>query len=241
MRTSSTAKANALDAQRRNRLRHPVKLHAIGKSGSAHSSFEGLLLNLSTGGFLLETGADLAFGESFELDLPGAEGLAARVAWDSAPLYGCEFVHPLDKSLVSQGRLKSESARTRTQEAPPIGSEIKRLRIAKGWTRADLAEKAGVSRPSVWGWETGKTKPRQEALRRLSDALGCCVSPSEPCSSLSSQLNRADGTHISSMNSHSDSESDVSIHEMVLTLRSAVASRLGIDKSKVKVGIDVGV
>lgn len=46
-------------------------------------------------------------------------------------------------------------------------------REEKGWTQADLAKRAKVTRPALSGLETGKTRdPRGETIRRVSTALG---------------------------------------------------------------------
>ena len=53
---------------------------------------------------------------------------------------------------------------------------VKRLREAKGWTQADLATKANVSRPYITMLEGGKRKtPSLAALQRLAKALGVLV------------------------------------------------------------------
>jgi len=53
---------------------------------------------------------------------------------------------------------------------------VKRLREAKGWTQADLATKANVSRPYITMLEGGKRKtPSLAALQRLAKALGVPV------------------------------------------------------------------
>lgn len=52
-------------------------------------------------------------------------------------------------------------------------SPIARLRIERGLTQAQLAEIIGVHRNMVYGWETGKFKPRGENLLKLADALNC--------------------------------------------------------------------
>ena len=52
-------------------------------------------------------------------------------------------------------------------------SLIARLRIERGLTQAQLAEIIGVHKNMVYGWETGKFKPRGENLLKLADALNC--------------------------------------------------------------------
>lgn len=39
-------------------------------------------------------------------------------------------------------------------------------------TRSELAERAGLSRPTIWAWESGKTQPRNSNLQTLASALG---------------------------------------------------------------------
>lgn len=52
-------------------------------------------------------------------------------------------------------------------------SIIARMRIERGLTQAQLAEIIGVHKNMVYGWETGKFKPRGENLLKLADALHC--------------------------------------------------------------------
>lgn len=53
-----------------------------------------------------------------------------------------------------------------------IGEKIKRLRLEKGLTQEQFAEKAGVLKQSVSLWERGKMKPRITAVNKLSEAFG---------------------------------------------------------------------
>lgn len=58
-------------------------------------------------------------------------------------------------------------------------SPIERLRLERGWTVLDLAQRSGVDRHSIREIERGLLRygPRATTLRRLGDALG--VSPAE--------------------------------------------------------------
>ena len=155
-------------------LRHPVLISVKGRSASDSRSIEGHLLDLSVGGFLIETSAEMAVGKTISIDLPEVTDLSARVVWANRPLYGCELDRPLAKLIVERTWLNNAPA-TADDTPVAIGQHVKKLRQTKGWTRAELAEIAGVSRPSVWGWETGRTEPRLDALRRLATAFGCSV------------------------------------------------------------------
>ena len=64
--------------------------------------------------------------------------------------------------------------------AEPVGSSpaeqlserLRRFREERGMSRSELAERAGLSRPTIWAWESGKTQPRNSNLQTLAAALG---------------------------------------------------------------------
>lgn len=51
------------------------------------------------------------------------------------------------------------------------GSCIRAARKLKGWSLDRLAEALGVSKTSVWGWETDKIRPRTSRLREIAELL----------------------------------------------------------------------
>ena len=53
----------------------------------------------------------------------------------------------------------------------PLGVKLRRLRKERGLSLTDFAEQVGVSRPTVWSWETGKTKPRRQKLQAVAETL----------------------------------------------------------------------
>jgi len=55
-----------------------------------------------------------------------------------------------------------------------IGSNIRRLRLRRGWTLFDLARRAGVPEQNIRRYEKGST-PHVEALRKLASALQCSM------------------------------------------------------------------
>jgi len=59
-----------------------------------------------------------------------------------------------------------------------IGSEIRPLRTALGWTQARLAAELGVDPASVWRWEHGRANP-QRVIWRLLWNLEARVRPRE--------------------------------------------------------------
>lgn len=59
-----------------------------------------------------------------------------------------------------------------TKAESDLAERLRRFREQSGMTRSQLAERAGLSRPTIWAWECGKTRPRQNNLRNLALALG---------------------------------------------------------------------
>lgn len=54
----------------------------------------------------------------------------------------------------------------------PLPMRLRRIREQCGITRSELAVRTGLSRPTIWAWESGKTQPRLSNLRVLADVLG---------------------------------------------------------------------
>ena len=53
----------------------------------------------------------------------------------------------------------------------PFAERVKALRSRRGLTCAALAHRIGVSRPTLWAWETGRGHPRAENIKALAEAL----------------------------------------------------------------------
>lgn len=51
------------------------------------------------------------------------------------------------------------------------GACIRAARKRKGWSLDQLAEALGVSKTSVWGWETDKARPRTSRLTEIAELL----------------------------------------------------------------------
>jgi DNA-binding XRE family transcriptional regulator len=56
-----------------------------------------------------------------------------------------------------------------------VGGRIVLLRVMRGWTQQYLAERLGVARGAIGGWETGKYEPSRANRARLGLLFG--VSP----------------------------------------------------------------
>lgn len=53
--------------------------------------------------------------------------------------------------------------------------QIRKYRLAKELTMAELAKQLGVSVPTVSRWENGEDFPAAARLPALADALGCSI------------------------------------------------------------------
>ena len=53
--------------------------------------------------------------------------------------------------------------------------QLERIRNLYGYSRSDLAKKAGVSRQIIWKWEKGKSIPSAEKAIRLANIFGVTV------------------------------------------------------------------
>lgn len=59
--------------------------------------------------------------------------------------------------------------------AGPIGPQIRRLRVERGLTQAELAQRAGTSAPTMHRYETGWDRFEIATLRRIAEALGAAL------------------------------------------------------------------
>ena len=86
-----------------------------------------LVLNISETGLLIETLLELAEGETFQVEIPGAIATTARVIWTEGFLAGCEFASPVSLAAVSAAQLMSLSAgpdRETPASAPEFPSDV---------------------------------------------------------------------------------------------------------------------
>lgn len=148
--------------------------------------------NLSATGVLLETETLLHAGQRIHISMSAAEPTAAIVVWTGDALYGCRFEHPISQEMLSTARkhdllaaaeiaselapaAKTMPAMAATADSEPLSLSVRlrTLREARGLSLAALSRRAGISKPSIWAWETGKTVPRVRSIEALARAL--CV------------------------------------------------------------------
>lgn len=56
-----------------------------------------------------------------------------------------------------------------------MNDRLRTIRIEKGFTQEELANKMNVSQKTISSWETGRTSPKFEESRRLCELYGCTL------------------------------------------------------------------
>lgn len=135
-----------------------------------------LIHNISETGLLLESDAALSVGDRIEIDLPHGGDSWASVVWISEHLIGCRFDTPVSQAVLSAAQLRSAVTHDEEQAPTPddeaFGARLHRLRVRAGLNQAEVAERMGVSAPSVSGWEKGRARPKHGRMSALAEILG---------------------------------------------------------------------
>lgn len=148
-----------------------------------------LVRDISARGLLLETEEGVTLDQVVSVNLPEAGDVESNVIWQGDKLAGCRLDTHLSQATIDAVRAKGEAAhaerpdRLEEPDAPlprsaarSLAARLKQLRLARDLTRAELAERSGISTPSIWAWETGRTVPRLGSLETLARGLGVPVS-----------------------------------------------------------------
>ena len=135
--------------------------------------------NISTSGMLVETSQDLSVGERLAIQLPEAGEVTAEVVWSSDKLFGCRFTQPISAAALAASQLRGDALGTFNLSGSPsklggaaFGKRLEQMRKGKGMTLSDVAERLGVSKPTVWAWEKGKARPIEDRFPALARVLG---------------------------------------------------------------------
>ncbi|PQM29027.1 XRE family transcriptional regulator [Sphingopyxis lindanitolerans] len=165
-------------ADARARARRTLRLPAQGTHDDG-SGIAVLVHNISETGLLLESDAGIAVGDRIEIDLPHAGESPATVVWVSDRLSGCRFDTPISPATLSAAQLRSavthdahDDEAAASPADPAFGSRLQRLRAQAGLNQAQVAERMGVSAPSVSGWEKGRARPKHSRMAALAAILG---------------------------------------------------------------------
>jgi hypothetical protein len=91
-------------SEKRSTVRRKLRFESMLTASRPQSKV--VVLNLSEAGLMLHSHDELAVGETFEVTLPEAGSIEARVVWRRSPLYGCEFLSPVTRGMISAVLLK---------------------------------------------------------------------------------------------------------------------------------------
>lgn len=167
----------------RGAARRSLRLGVNARLGG-NAAMAATVANVSATGMLIETGVALAEGEEIAVDLPEAGERMATVVWADTPVHGCRFDQPLSAAELSAAQLRGDALPAEADSTgEDFGERIHRLRVERGMSLADVADRLGVSKPTVWAWEHGKSRPVERRLPDLASALGVTPGGLEPAAS----------------------------------------------------------
>lgn len=167
--------------RRKGEERRRVSLEVEGRSASG-DAVAVMVHNISATGMLLECDEGMAVDSVLRVDLPAAPGAQAVVRWASERLFGCEFTEPLQTATLSAVQLRSAVAGAGENlgdslhaAREPLAVRLQRLRKSRGLTLDELARSLGVSKPTVWAWEQGRSAPNRDRHEKIAEVLGTTV------------------------------------------------------------------
>ena len=200
--------------------------------GQAGQAFDAEIMNLSRDGMLVRTQAELTLEEPIEVVLPQSGAVQATVVWSADGMYGCSFAETISEDELQAAndlaKEEGEDGRRVGVDHETLGSRIKRLRNARGFTMRGLAEKVGVSKPTLWKWEGDQVRPRHETMQRLAQELE--VSELElvyGAPGLGEAVALADDDAVSG-----------SLADIVRASRKRIAQAAGVDEASVEIHIN---
>lgn len=208
----------------RSAVRFPLSLDANAIIDNRSASIR--ILDISREGCLFTSDAPLDFGQQFTLSVGAAEyERLASVVWVGDELHGCHFSQPLTQADLSGLRLRGAPTSVTEQEQgrrTAFGIDLAAVRKRAGISSTQMAEELGVSRPTLWAWEIGKTLPSRENKARLAKWV---------------RKIELEGGEITSPGLSPTSQSSV-IKTVVEAHREAIAAELSIRPERIKVTIE---
>jgi transcriptional regulator with XRE-family HTH domain len=216
----------------RGAARMRMRIEASGSLGIGEGTIV-VIHNLSATGMLIETASELAIGQRILVALPEAPDQAATIVWRSEALAGCLFEQPLSRATLSAAQLRNplpadvDPALT-SESGELLPQRLHRLRQERGLSRAALSARTGLSEPSIWAWETGKTIPRRNSLLAVANAFGLSER----------DLMTGDiATSVSGDEVFADRAEE--IRALVDTSRERIAALAGVKAANVKISIEL--
>src|SRR5690606_38553634 len=101
---------------------------------------------------------------------------------------------------------------------------------ARGFSRTELAARTGVSKPTVWAWETGRTSPRRNNLRSLARALD-----------LSEEvlLGLADAEVAPSPSTTDRTNNSITLAQAIAESKARIADLAGTEPERVRITVEI--
>lgn len=206
----------------RRSVRHTLRLEATGATADGERT-RVTVHNISASGLLLETAAALEIGEILAIELPEAGERDAVVRWASEAFHGCEFDRPLTPAELGAAQLRGSAADPVRVPRTGLGAldddfghRLQRLRKARGMTLAQVAEQLGVSKPTVWAWEQGRSRPVGNRIDPLAEALGVTRGELYP-----------------------ESDDQSLLHDVLARARAEIAAAAGVGPDKIRILIEL--
>lgn len=209
----------------RSAVRFPLSLEATANLDDRSASIR--ILDISREGCLFASDEPLDFGQQFTLSVGAPEyETRASVVWVGGKLHGCHFEQPLTQADLSALRLRGAPtffAGNEEDQRTAIGEELAAVRKRLGISSTQMAEELGVSRPTLWAWEIGKTLPSRENMARVARWIRKTMD-------LEAGPNNSPGPVTLSQKSE--------IETVVEDHRNAIAAELSIRPERIKVTIE---
>ena len=206
----------------RRSVRHSLRLESSGATADGQRVAV-TVHNISIAGLLIETSAQIEVGEAFAIDLPETDSRLATVSWASGSFHGCQFDQPLTPAELGAAQLRGTVAEPVRVPRPALGAldddfghRLQRLRKQRGMTLAQVAEQLGVSKPTVWAWEQGRSRPVGNRIDPLAEALGVTRSELYP-----------------------DADNQSLLHDLLARARAEIAAAAGASPDKIRILIEL--
>jgi len=150
----------------------------IGNDGT-RSDIRGSANNLSRSGLLLEGDFPFSVGSKLLIALTDRKRIAATIAWANYPHFGCNFDDAISATVIKAvlaGSMAGPDLAPRSQPAGHVtvslGANLRRLRLARAINQRTLAQKIGVSGPTISMWESDLRSPVLKRLNEIFEILG---------------------------------------------------------------------
>ena len=225
-----------------------LQLNTRGVTADGHAATV-LIHNLSATGLLVETQLDLPLGRKLSVELPEVGEVSASVvdveydcpaepgASSLAEMMGCRFDEPISQAVLSAAQLRNPIQHgldlNELAASAPFGERLRFYRQRRGLSRTRLATLTGLSAPTLWAWETGKTQPRRRSLDAVAAALDVSVEELLTGAPSSAQLPEAATAAETEVTASAPS----SISEKLRPFKAEIASLLGVEPGQVHITI----